>query len=446
MKKYNIVIIGGGPAGVQTAVSARNTSPDKSIVLIRKESIALIPCGIPYILHSLNSVDDDIMPDGILQNNNIDLILGEVVNRDAKVIDLKDGQQIEFDKLVLAAGSYPFKPPIPGIDNKGIYILSKDYESLVEMRNAAKSAKRVLIVGGGYVGVELADELSKDKKSVVIVELMPSLLPTSVDPEFSKIINNELEKQKVNILTGCGVKAFSQNGSSISVELDNAKNIETDLVIISIGFKPNLSLAEKFGLKVDKKFGVIVDEYLKTSDEDIFAVGDCAAKRSCYTGDYRQIMLASTAMSQGRLAGSNLFSIRVVKTFTGTLGSFATKVGNVALGVTGLTETRAKKMGLEYVVGVAESVDRHPGKLPNASKITVKLIYAKYSHLLLGAQVIGGDSVGECANMLSVMIQKKMTDMEIDTLQIGTHPLLTPSPLAYAVITATVDAIMKWYR
>ncbi len=151
-------------------------------------------------------------------------------------------------------------------------------------------------------------------------------------------------------------------------------------------------------------------------------------------------------MAQGRLAGSNLFSINILKVFHGTLGSFATKVGDVAVGATGLTEMRAKAIRLEYYTGIAEAVDRHPAKLRNASKMMIKLIFAENSHILLGAQISGGDSVGECINMLSVMIQKNMTDMEIDTLQIGTHPLLTPSPLAYGVINATVDAIMKWHE
>jgi len=182
---------------------------------------------------------------------------------------------------------------------------------------------------------------------------------------------------------------------------------------------------------------------MRTSDSDIFAVGDCVCKRSCYTNQYRQIMLASTAMSQGRLAGSNLFSINVMKSFPGTLGSFATHIGNISLGVTGLTETKAKEMGIEYVVGRSETVNRHPAKLPGASKVITKLLFARYSQVLIGAQMIGGESVGECINMLSVMIQKRMTDMEIDTLQIGSHPLLTPSPIANNVITATVDAILQ---
>jgi NADPH-dependent 2,4-dienoyl-CoA reductase/sulfur reductase-like enzyme len=446
MNAYDVVVVGGGPAGIQTALSARNTYQDKSIALVRKEKIALIPCGIPYILHSLSSVDDDIVPDSMLDNNNVELLCGEVTGRNGKALTFADGRQVEFQRLVLATGSVPIKPPIPGIDLQGVYLLPKDYQYLQNLRDAATRANRVLIVGGGYVGVELADELLKAGKEVTVVEMLPSLLPTSVDPELSEAIREQLTKQGGEVLTGIGVQKFSGKEAVAGADLSDGRHLESDFVIVSVGYRPNVSLAEELGLGVDNKYGVHVDEYLRTSDPEVFAAGDCAAKRSCYTGEYRQIMLASTAMAQGRLAGSNLFGINVVKTFSGTLGTFSTKVGDVALGVTGLTETRAKGMGLEYIVGYAEGVDRHPGKLPGTSKMKTKLIFARHSHHLLGAQVLGGDSVGECINMLSVMIQQKMTDMEIDTLQIGTHPLLTPSPLAYSVFNATVDAIMKWYR
>ncbi len=140
MKKFDVVIIGGDPAGIQVVVPLRSTNPDKSITLDRKENTALIPRAIPYILHSLKLVDDDIMSDELLKKNNIELILGEVIDRDAKIINLIDVQQIEFNKPVLATGFFPVMSSISGIDNKSIHILSKDYESLVEMRNAAKSA------------------------------------------------------------------------------------------------------------------------------------------------------------------------------------------------------------------------------------------------------------------------------------------------------------------
>jgi len=445
VKKYDVVIVGGGPAGVQAAVSARNTNPDKSIALVRKEQIPLIPCGIPYVFYRLKSVDDDILQDTLLQKNKIDILTGEVIGREAKTILFHGGERVAFDKLVLATGSIPITPQIPGRDKSGVYVLTKDYKRLVELRSAVKSHVRILIVGGGYVGAELADELLEAGKSVVLVERLSGLLPRSVDPEFGNMIQQELQNLGAEVITGTGVKTFEGKDRLTGAVLENGRQIHCDIAIVSVGFKPNTDIAQALELDCHPKYGILVDEYMRTSDSDVFAVGDCAAKRSCYTGQYRQIMLASTAMSQGRLAGSNLFSINVLKSFPGTLGSFATKAGNMALGVTGLTETEAKEMGLEYVTGTAETVDRHPGSLPGASKVFMKLIFARYSRVLLGAQITGGDSVGECINMLSVMIQKKMTDIEIDTLQIGTHPLLTPSPLGYAVITATVDAITRSY-
>jgi len=443
--KYDVVIVGGGPAGVQAALSARLTSPEISIALIRREKIALIPCGIPYVIHTLPSVDDNILPDSILSEHDIEIIIGEVSGRDGSVLSLRDGRQLEFRKLVLAVGSAPTSPQIPGIDQPGVHILAKDYDSLTRLREAVGAADRALIVGGGYVGVELADELTRAGKAVTLVEAKSSLLPASVDPEFARLAQAELKRAGAEIITGAGVKALVGKQSLSGADLTDGRWITADLAIVAVGFQPSVLLAEKLGLKIDHEYGVVVDEYLRTSDPDIFAVGDCAIKRSCYTGELQKTMLASTAISQGRLAGSNLFSINIVKTFPGTIGTFCTKVGNLALGVTGLTETQARRLGLEYEVGQFETVDRHPETLPSAGRTTAKLIFARYSHLLLGAQMSGGESVGECINMLSVMIQKKMTAVEIDTLQIGTHPLLTASPLANAIIGATVSAIMKWY-
>lgn len=446
MEKYDVVVIGGGPAGVQAAISARNSYPNKTIALIRKEKIALIPCGIPYILHTLNSVDEDILPDLPLKNNDIELIIGEVINRDKKILNMSDGNQIGFEKLVLALGSIPIFPKIAGVEKKGIYFVKKQYDYLQNLREATKKAKDIAIVGGGYIGVEMADELLKAGKNITLLEMMPNLLPASMDIEFGDMIQEEIERRGGRILTNSKVREFTGDQVIDGLKLENGDHIKADLVIMSVGYKQNTSLAEKFGIQVNPDYGIIVDEYLRTSEKDIFSAGDCATHRSCNTGDYSRVMLASTAMAQGRLAGSNLYEIKILKAFPGTLGSFATKVGKVAIGVSGLTEEQAKKLGVNYVVGTTEAPDRHPGKIPGMSKIYMKLIFARYSHVLIGAQVKGGDSVGELINMFSVMIQKKMTDMEIDTLQIGTHPLLTSSPLAYPVINATVNAILKWFN
>jgi len=446
MKSYDVVIIGGGPAGVTAGISVRNTYPDKKIALIRKEKVALVPCGIPYMFGTLDKVEDNILPDAPLQKNNIDLIVDEVMDSDGNNIELKSGEMVSFNKLVLATGSQPLVLPLKGIEKKGVWVVRKDIEYLRKMKEAIENAKKIVIIGGGFIGVEIADELLKIGKDVTIIEMEESLLPAAMDKEFGDMAAEILQSEGLRILLNSRVKEIKGNESVEAVLLENGDSISADIVIVAAGYRPNVDVAKKFDLEVDEKYGIKVDEYLRTSRDNIFAVGDCARKRCSFTGKYSSIMLASTAMAQGRLAGSNLYNIKVLKVFPGTLGTFSTKIGNTAFGVSGLTEAKAKSIGIDYVVGINETVNRHPGKLPGATKIYTKLIYARYSHILLGAQVKGGESVGELINMYSVIIQNRMTDMEIDALQIGTHPLLTSSPIAYSVINATVDAILKWYN
>jgi NADPH-dependent 2,4-dienoyl-CoA reductase/sulfur reductase-like enzyme len=446
MENADVVIIGGGPAGVTCAISAQNTYPTKKIILIRKESKPMIPCGIPYIFHSLKNVDENILPDTPLNLIGTEIIVDEVVNKNENVIELKSGKKIQFEKLVLAAGSKAILPQIEGINLKGIYLVKKDRDYLQGLLEESKNAKSVIILGGGYIGVEVADELLKAGKNVTIIEKLSCLLPTSTDCEFGIKAQEIIENSGAKVILNKNIVKISGNKKVEDIYLDDGTKLNADLLIIGCGYKPNLILAEKFNLVFDPKHGILVDEYLRTSDENIFAIGDCAAKLDFFTGDFSNVMLASTAMAEGRLAGSNLFSIKVIRKYKGIMGSFSTKIGNTAFGVSGLIEMKAKEMGLDYVVGTSKTIDRHPGKLPGASPVFLKLIFSRYSHALLGGEVYGGDSVGELVNMLSVMILNQMTDMDIDTLQIGTHPMLTASPVVYPVINATADAIKKWYN
>jgi len=446
MQKYDVVIIGGGAAGVTCALSAHNTYPQKSIALIRKEKVALIPCGIPYIIHSLNSTEEDILPDKLVTKTGADLIIDEVVEKEEKTLKLKSGKQVAYDKLVIATGSVPLLPPIQGIQKEGVFSVKKDYEYLSDMKKYAKKCQRIVIIGGGYIGVEMADEFLKEGKEVAIVEMLDRLLPTTMDSEFGRKAMEILESEGAEVIVGQKVKAIAGKDKVSGVILDNKKEIKADMVIVSAGARPNVTLASNFGLAVHPRNGIWVNEYLRTFDKDIFAIGDCAAKYDFFTGEFSNIMLASTAMAEGRLVGSNLFEIKVMRKFIGILGSFSTKIGNAAFGTSGLTEEKAKEMNMDYIVGNATTTDRHPGKLPGASKLYLKLIFSRYSHTILGAQMYGGDSVGEMVNMFSVMILNKMTDMDIDNLQIGTHPLLSASPISYPAINASVDAIKKWYK
>lgn len=446
MENYDVIIIGGGPAGISCAISAKHTYPNKNVALIRKEENPMIPCGIPYTINTLENTDDNILPDTPLNNLGVDVIIDEVIDKEDHVIHLLSGQNLSFEKLVLATGSKAVFPPIDGINKEGVYLVKKDRDYLIEIKQKVKEANKIIVLGGGYIGVEVADEILKAKgKDVKLIEKLDTLFPVTMDSEFGLRAQEELENAGCEIILGQSVERIIGDNRINSVVLSDGRILDADLLIVAVGYKPNTTLAKTFDLAYNKNQGILVDEYLRSSEKEIFAIGDCAAKFDFFTGEFSNIMLASTAMAEGRLVGSNLFTIKVIRKYIGVLGSFSTKIGNTAFGASGLTENKAKQMRLEYVVGNAISVDRHPGKLPGASKVHVKLIFARYSHTLVGAQVYGGDSVGEMINTLSVMILNKMTDMDIDNLQIGTHPLLTASPIAYPVLTATSNAILKWY-
>jgi NADPH-dependent 2,4-dienoyl-CoA reductase/sulfur reductase-like enzyme len=447
MEKTDILIIGGGPAGFTCALSAQNIYPKKKITLMRRDKTAVIPCGIPYIISTLEKPEDNILGDKPLIDKGVEILVDEVVDFHENRAITATGKEIEYEKLVLATGSQSISLPIEGAQLDGVYPVMKDFDFLQEFKRKIGEVNLVVIVGGGFIGFEVADELLKLNKKVTIVEMTEHCLGLAFDDEFCELAEAEMRNTGADIITGRKVVEIKGNGSVSSVVLDDGTTLNTDMVIFSIGYKPNIELAEKLGLKIGESGAIWVDEYMRTSNHNVFAVGDCGEKKEFFSRDIMKLMLASTAMAEGRLAGSNLYSLKVVREFKGTLGTFSTRFGNLSLGECGLTEKQAKRFGFEYVVGTAEVPDRHPGKIKDATKLKVKLIFSSpYSHVLLGGQIAGGKSVGEITNILSVMIQKGFTDVEIDTLQIGTHPLLTSSPISYPIIEATVDAILKHYK
>ncbi len=436
--KYDVVIIGGSAAGLIAAKTAILSNPEKSVLIVRKEEISLVPCGIPYIFSTLKTLDEDIMGIDPLKKLGVDFIIEEVKKIDVekkKVLTPKN--EIEYEKLIIATGSTPFMPPIEGVDQNGVYIIPKDYNYLKGILEPISKAKNVIVIGAGFIGVEVSDEIRRQGKNVTLVEAMDRVLPLAFDEDISSIVTEQLISSGLSIRTGSKVqRIIGTDGTVKAVELDSGDILDADAVILSIGYKPNTKLASDAGLFMGRYNSIWTDEYQRTSIDDVFAAGDCAEHKDFFTRKATKLMLASTATFDARVAGMNLFGIRLVKQNKGNISIFSSAIDGLAVGAAGITEATAKKEGFLIKVGKSSAIDRHPGAVPDKSPQTVKLIFSKSGGTLLGAQVVTGKSAGELINILGMAIQQGMSAIDLVTMQFGTHPLLTASPTMYPAILA----------
>ncbi len=448
MKKTDVLVIGSSAAGLVAATTGKRVYPDKTFTVVTMMPKTLIPCGIPYIFGSVGSSDNDILPaEKMFETGGIEIVYGEVIKIDKEnsIAELRSGDGIKYTKLVLSTGSTPKRPSwLKGRDLVNVFTVPKNKVYIDEMQKKLEAAKKVVTIGAGFIGVEISDELNKTGKDVTLIEKLPHVLGLAFDEDISSLAENLLQTRGVKVMTGKSVaEIVGKNNKVTGVLMDNGEMIEADAVILALGYDPNISLASEAGLMIRKSGFILVDEYMRTSADNIFAVGDCAEKRDFVTRKPSNIMLASTACAEARIAGMNLYKLSAIKTFSGTISIFSTAIGNTGIGVAGLTETIARSEGFDIVTGKFEGIDRHPGSLKDSHKQFVKLVVGKESGVILGGEVSGGLSVGELTNTIGIIIENRMPINALLTAQIGTHPLLTASPAGYPLIKAAEDASSK---
>ena len=443
MKKADVVVL-GGLSGITAGISCRRHYPDKKVILIRKEGTVLIPCGIPYMFGTVNGPENNVIPDGLLEQNGIELVTDEAIDldRENKIVTLKSTEQIKYDKLVFATGSLPMVPPIPGIEKENVFAVEKNFDYLKIVYEKVNKVKDIVIIGGGFIGMEFADECRKCKQvNVTVVEMQERCLQLAMDDEYCDEAQKKLEDTGVKILTKERVVSIDGDISVKSVKLASGKELKADVVILGIGAIPNSTLAKKSGLELGFNNGIKVDRLMQTSlDKNIYACGDCCTRESFFDGRPSAVMLASVATSEARIAGANLFS--PVHRSCGVISVFATVINERAFGVAGLTERVARENGLNIVVGEASAADTHPGRMPNSTMLKVKMIFSKDTGVLLGGTISGGKSTGELVNVISACILHGMTANDIMMFQMGTHPALTSSPISYPIVNAACMAVL----
>ncbi len=452
MDKKKIVVIGGSAAGPKAASKARRLDEFADITIIQKDAdLSMASCGFPYYVGGFFDNRNQLLctPTGVVRDPKFYLnakgikamVNTEVVKIDkarkvVATVDLISGKESEvpYDSLIITTGASPNMPPIEGVDLDGISTLQsmRDADYLRKVRDK-KNIKKAVVIGGGLIGIETTEALHLAGIEVTVVELLPQLL-TFLDYSMAKLVENYI-KSKANVITGNGVAKFiGENGKLKAVKLQNGTEIPCELAVVAIGVKPNVKLAKEAGIHVGGLGGITVDEYMQTSEESVYAAGDCVEINNLITNKKVLAPYGDLANLQGRVAGENAIFGNSV-TFKGTIQTGICKVFEYNVGATGLSEDNAKKHNIRVETVINASPDK-PGFMQGKLLIT-KLVVDDDTCQILGAQCIGPGDVSKQIAIWAMAIQAKMC---VDDMINADFPYAPPFSLAidHSIATAHI--------
>ncbi len=414
-----VAVIGCTHAGTAAIVNTAKKHPDAEITVYeRNDNISFLSCGIALYVGGVvkdpqglfYSSPEALAELGVKTKMSHDVLDIDVDNKILKVKDLTSGEEFEdnFDKLIITTGSWPIVPNIEGIDLDNI-LLSKNYAHSNTIIEKAKSANRIVVVGAGYIGVELVEAFEMNGKEVTLIDGMDRVLSKYLDKEFTDTAEDEFRNHGIKLALGETVSKFEGEDGKVTKVITNKGEYEADLIILCIGFRPSTALF-KDKLDMLPNGAIIVDEYMRTSKEGIFAAGDCASIIYNPTGKREYIPLATNAVRMGTLIGRNL--VEPTTKYMGTQGTSGIKIYDYNIASTGLTEASAKAAGLK-VKTVSATDNYRPEFMPTFDSATVKVVYDEDSEVILGAQIISKTDLTQLMNTMSVVIQNKMTIDEL---------------------------------
>ncbi|EOV2482518.1 FAD-dependent oxidoreductase [Enterococcus hirae] len=422
-----IVIVGGVAGGMSAATRLRRLKEDAEIVVFEKGPyVSFANCGLPYYLSGEISERENLLvqtPESLAARFQLDVRPNHEVTAvfldEKKVEVLSDGKkwQESYDVLLLSPGAKSVRPAISGLaEAKNVYTVRNVPDIDMVMNALEEQPKKAVVVGAGFIGLEMAENLKKRGLAVSIVELAPHVLP-SLDEEMAVHIQNELIKQGIHVQTKRSVTAFEHGGKQL--RLDDGTTIDSDLTILSVGVQPDNTLAKMAGLETGLRGGIVVNEHYQTSDPSIYAVGDAIVVKQQITGADALISLASPANRQGRQAADNIAGI--VRNNRGSLGTSIVRVFDLAAASTGLTERMAQQANLPFSVVHVSGKD-HASYYPEATDILLKLIFHPKTGEIYGAQGVGAKGVDKRIDSLATAIKGQLTIFDLPELEFTYAP------------------------
>ncbi|MBU5594288.1 CoA-disulfide reductase [Amphibacillus sp. MSJ-3] len=423
------VIIGGVAAGMSAAMEIYRTDDSAKItVLERGEDYSYGQCGLPYVVNGVIPSIDKVVARTVEQFRDkygIDARIKTTVTgldiekQEVEALDLETEKplRVPYDRLLIATGSDPIVPNWEGIGLPGIHAFKTMTDTKKLMEDLTDDKKDVTIVGGGYIGLEMAESFNTRGLKVRLIQREPQVAEI-FDPEMAKFIQNEAERQGIEIILNESVQSFSGTDKVEEVRTDKA-SYQTDLVLLAIGVSPNTDFLKKTGIHMLRNGALIVNSYQETSISNIYAAGDCASHYNRVKKMNDHVPLGTTSNKQGRIAGANMAGHTM--TFNGIVGTSIIKFCDLTLGRTGLSEKEAKALNLPYEV-MASEARTHAGYYPGSEELHLKLLYHKETHKLLGGQIIGKKGVDKRIDVLATALYAGLTTPQLLDLDLGYAP------------------------
>lgn len=431
MYPKKILIVGGVAGGASTAARLRRMDEEAEIVLFeRGEYISFANCGLPYYVGDIIKDREALLvqtPQGMSRRFNIDVrVNSEVIHIDSykkqvEILDHVTGITYDesYDRLVLSPGANPIKPPIPGIDRENVFVV-RNIPDTFRITNYIQrySPKKAAVIGGGFIGLEMAENLMLKGLDVSIIEMANQVMPP-IDYDMAAFVHPYMKQKGIRLYLSDGAQEIKHNNNKTIIKLRSGEQVEADLIVLAIGVKPDVTLAKDAALEIGPTGGIRVDKYLRTSDPDIYAIGDAVEVMDFVNGHPAVIPLAGPANKQGRIVANNICGIE--DAYDGTQGTSIVKLFDMVIASTGNNEKILKKYDIPYIRSYTHSPS-HAGYYPGAGLVSIKLLFRPDDGRILGAQIIGSDGVDKRIDVLSTAIRAGLTVYDLEELELAYAP------------------------